>query len=232
MFPAQVRAMEPLSPDVFDGVDWAFILAPLSRDRLKRGTMMIDAAVAAGVSQAILLSVIGAGTCGERNASKLWQYWALEQTVHERFGPGGVVLRTYFYQQNLAFWAEDAVATGGSLRLPLRNHTGFCPLHQKDVAAVAAEIAKNHNVRPDHAGQTFNLTGPESLNGRELAMVASDAIGRPMEYRDVGRREAMAILDATGQVCNALPCCSSQVAQSALHPFSPQSPSGLVHPSG
>ena len=65
----QVRPMAPLGPGVFQGVSWVFVLAPLTADRLEKGRAMLDAAEAAEVSGAILLSVIGAGEAAEATAS-------------------------------------------------------------------------------------------------------------------------------------------------------------------
>ena len=113
-----------------------------------------------------------------------------------------MVLRTYFYQQNLAFWAADVRDRGGALRLPFVSG-GFCPLHQADVAAVAVAIAREELVdaRPSRfGGTTFNLTGPQVLTGPALAAEASVAIGSPIVFENVPRTEAKEILEATGQV--------------------------------
>ena len=56
----QVRPMEPLGPSVFRGVDWVLVLAPLTSDRLEKGRALLNAARAAGVPWAMLLSVVGA----------------------------------------------------------------------------------------------------------------------------------------------------------------------------
>jgi len=197
---AEIRPMEPLQPQVFEGVEWAFVLAPLSADRLERGKVLLGAAWAARVPQVMLLSVVGAEAGAAQPGSTLEQYWALEQHLRLTWGSKGVVLRTFFYQQNLAFWAGDVQASRGTLRLPLNSSGGFAPLHQWDVAATAAAIARHSVVPPQHAGRTFNLTGPQALSAQALGDIASSTIGRHVDVKQASREEAMALLQATGQL--------------------------------
>lgn len=108
------RQLEPL----FRGADAAFILAPLDAQREVVGTLLIEAAAAADVPLAMLLSVIGADA--ETAPESFRAYARLEKRIFEaaRGRAAPIVLRTLFYQQNLLCWARDMRRTR-KLRLPL-----------------------------------------------------------------------------------------------------------------
>jgi uncharacterized protein YbjT (DUF2867 family) len=54
-------------------------------------------------------------------------------------------------------------------------------LDTRDVAAVAVAAL----TEPGHSGQTYDLNGPELLDGHAQAAVFSDVLGRPVKYLDV-----------------------------------------------
>ncbi len=54
-------------------------------------------------------------------------------------------------------------------------------LDTRDVAAVAVAAL----TAPGHSGQTYDLNGPELLDGHAQAVVFSDVLGRPVKYLDV-----------------------------------------------
>lgn len=188
---AEVRVVtQSPSPEVFRGCAWAFILAPLTADRLQVGQNLINAAAAAGVVYAALLSVIGDPTTAPLS---LDAYFQLESHLASVWrSDRSVTLRTYFYQQNLLLWSRDVQETG-RFRLPLSS-TCFAPLYNADVASVVAEL-----IRPARVAQGLpklvNLTGPRVLSGEALAEAASRATGQRLSFEEVNRTEASHILE-------------------------------------
>ncbi|MEV0096911.1 NAD(P)H-binding protein [Streptomyces sp. NPDC050738] len=55
------------------------------------------------------------------------------------------------------------------------------PLHERDLAAVAANALLND----DLVGTRLELTGPQSLTQEEMVAVLGEAIGRPLRYEEV-----------------------------------------------
>uniref|UniRef100_A0A061QI91 Prestalk a differentiation protein a n=1 Tax=Tetraselmis sp. GSL018 TaxID=582737 RepID=A0A061QI91_9CHLO len=198
---AQVRALTPLGTALFRGVDWAFLLAPLTSDRLERGLELMQTAAAARVPNVLLLSVVGAENWNSTGTTgSLQDYWLLENYLKSAWEDKAVVLRTYFYQQNLGFWASDVIKTQGLIRLPLLEGRFFSPLHQLDVARAAAVVAQHRRVNSQHAGKTFNLTGPDLFDGGLLAATASEAVGRQLAYEKIGLGVCTEILRESGQL--------------------------------
>ena len=87
---------------------------------------------------------------------------------------------------------------------PAINATGTLPLPQgegavsivdvRDIAAVAAAAL----TQPGHEGKAYEVTGPASLTGTDLARQISTAAGRPIRYADVSPEEFNAGLRQAG----------------------------------
>ena len=92
----------------------------------------------------------------------------------------------------------QAVATN-KLRLPLSATAGcFAPLFETDVARAVAAITAQPS-RPEFAGVVFNLTGPTSFTGDELAAVAANSTGNHrITFADITPAATATVLDAAG----------------------------------
>jgi uncharacterized protein YbjT (DUF2867 family) len=66
------------------------------------------------------------------------------------------------------------------------------PIALEDVAAVAARAL----LGAEHAGRSYELTGPEALSRRDLVTILGRALGRDLRYVEVPRDEAVALLSA------------------------------------
>jgi uncharacterized protein YbjT (DUF2867 family) len=64
----------------------------------------------------------------------------------------------------------------------------------RDVAAVAAAVL----TRRGHAGQTYDLTGPEALGYAEIAAILGRVAGKPVKFVDVPRDTARPALLSAG----------------------------------
>jgi uncharacterized protein YbjT (DUF2867 family) len=95
-------------------------------------------------------------------------------------GLGYTLLRNNAYMQNLLMLAPAIAATGGFGASAGDGRIGM--IDTRDVADVAARIA----VAPEpHAGKTYWPTGPEVVSYADAAAVLSEALGRPVAYRQL-----------------------------------------------
>jgi len=66
------------------------------------------------------------------------------------------------------------------IRVPYAE-AAFSVVHERDVAEVAARIL----TRGGHAGQTYDLTGPEPLTQAQQVRVLGQTLGRPLVVEDL-----------------------------------------------
>jgi uncharacterized protein YbjT (DUF2867 family) len=173
--------------------------------------VLIDAAAESGVGNALLLSVVDGVPPTQvptRNATAIDSYFAMEDLLRKKWQGNGrhyAVLRTYFYQQNLALWAADVVATS-TLRLPIGADSGcFTPLFETDVATAVAALVTNTAAAATainigrSSGTIYNLTGPLAYTGNQLAAAAASATGnRKITFKAIDVAATKALLNASG----------------------------------
>ena len=182
---SQVR-FDWTEPDTWDaalrGITAAYLIAP---GRVGAAHDFVAAAEAAGVHRLVLLSGRRADTWGDspfgrdmRSAEDAVRGGALEWTI----------LRASNFQQNFDEDVFHAPLVAGELALP----AGEVPepfVDVEDVAAVAAAVL----TRPgDHAGRTYELTGPRGLTFGEAVEQISRASGLPITYKQVSTAEYVA----------------------------------------
>ena len=68
------------------------------------------------------------------------------------------------------------------------------PIHPRDIAEVAALTLTD----PEHAGRSYLLTGPQSLNQREKAALIGEAVGAPVSFTEIAPEQARAAMLAQG----------------------------------
>lgn len=173
-------------PDTWDaalrGITAVYLIAP---GRVGLAHDFVAAADAAGVRRLVLLSGRGADTWGDspfgrdmRSAEDAVRGGALEWTI----------VRASNFQQNFDEDVFHAPLVAGELALP----AGEVPepfVDVEDVAAVAAAVL----TRPgDHAGRTYELTGPRGLTFGEAVEQISRASGLPITYKQVSTAEYVA----------------------------------------
>jgi len=103
--------------------------------------------------------------------------WSGLPVVHVR---PTVFLEHPFFRQ----WAAHSLArTGLELRLPFGTGR-VSPIATQDVARVLAAILTSTEPSA-HIGKAYDITGPHSLEGAEVAEEYARALGRPVKYVDV-----------------------------------------------
>ncbi len=107
-------------------------------------------------------------------------HWLAEQAVSWSGLPVVTIRPTVFMEGFFLQLAAAGVQASDTLALPFgRGRTS--PISAVDVARAVAVILDNP---APHIGQIYDLTGPESADLDHYARVFSEALGRPIQYRD------------------------------------------------
>jgi uncharacterized protein YbjT (DUF2867 family) len=156
------------------GADQMFLMTPpgfANHDELL--IPAIDAAKAAGVRKVLLLSAMGA------NADDNIPLRRAELHL-ERSGLAWNVIRPNWFMQNFhTFWLHG-IQTAGQIFLPVGDAKGSF-IDTRDIAAVAAKLLSGD----DFVNAAHDLTGSESLDHHQVAVILSKAAGRTIGYTDI-----------------------------------------------
>uniref|UniRef100_A0A832MK13 NAD-dependent epimerase/dehydratase family protein n=1 Tax=Eiseniibacteriota bacterium TaxID=2212470 RepID=A0A832MK13_UNCEI len=164
--PATVRS-------VFDGVDGAFILNPVSQTEATEGIMAVSGARTAGVRRLVYMSVQHADRAAylPHFGGKLGVEAAVKQS-----NAAWTILRPSNFHQN-DHWFRDAILKHGVYPQPLGS-VGVSRVDVRDIAELAARAL----VDGGHEERTYDLVGPRPVTGPECAEIWSRALGRPIAY--------------------------------------------------
>jgi uncharacterized protein YbjT (DUF2867 family) len=108
-------------------------------------------------------------------------HWLSEQTLSWSGLPVVTMRPTVFLEGFFLQLAGPGVRGSDELALPMGGDK-TSPISAVDVARVVAVILDDP---APHIGQIYDLTGPESTDLDHYARVFSEALGRPIRYRDV-----------------------------------------------
>lgn len=165
-----------------DGVDTALLVsAHESSDRVEVHRAFIQAAIDAGIRQVVYLSFVGAGDDAGFLLAR--DHGATERIIRES-GLEYTFLRDNFYAEAIAGFAGD----DGAIRGPA-GQGRVAAVSQRDVAAVAAAVLTTPR---QHAGRSYDLTGPQALTLDEIAQILTEATGRDHRFVDETMDEARA----------------------------------------
>lgn len=120
------------------------------------------------------------------------------------------LLRSNAYMQNLLMLAPGIAATGGFGSVAGEGRIGM--VDSRDVAAVAAHIV---SAPAEPTGNTYWLSGPESISYAEAAAQLSAVLGRPINYTTISFNNQRAAMIAAG-----MPEALAQTNSQALELFS------------
>lgn len=155
-----------------DGVDTALMVSGSeSPDRLDQHRTFIDAAAAAGVRHLVYISFYGAAPTATFTLAR--DHYETEQHIRGT-GMAFTFLRDCFY----ADFMPDLVGDDGVIRGPAADGR-VAVVAQNDIADAATAVLLNPT---PYAGQTFSLTGPESLTLHEVAEIVGRETGRAVSY--------------------------------------------------
>jgi len=100
-------------------------------------------------------------------------------------------LRPGMFASNAISWWSPMIRAGDVVRWPYAE-APTAPIHERDIAAVAARILCDEG----HGGKDYVLTGPQSLSQSEQVSIIGAVIGRPLRYEEISPEEARRELSA------------------------------------
>ncbi|WP_404391845.1 SDR family oxidoreductase [Humibacillus xanthopallidus] len=164
------------------GVRTLFMVSAAEQeDRLTEHRTFVDAAAAAGVEHVVYLSFFGAAPDATFTLAR--DHWATEEHLRAS-GMAWTFLRDNLYLE----FMDHMVGDDGVIRGPAGDGRAAVVSHA-DIARAAVAVLLD----PDaHAGQTYDLTGPEALTFEEMAAVITEVSGRDVSFHDETVEEAYA----------------------------------------
>jgi uncharacterized protein YbjT (DUF2867 family) len=94
-------------------------------------------------------------------------------------------LRPGMFAANALHWWAPQIRAGNVVRWPY-SETPTAPIHERDIAAVAARTLCEER----HAGKDYVLTGPQSLSQREQVSIIGEVIERPLRFEELSPEAA------------------------------------------
>jgi NAD(P)H dehydrogenase (quinone) len=165
-----------------EGVDTVFMVSGHeAADRLDQHRTFVDAAVTAGVRQIVYLSFVGASATSGFTLGR--DHGATEDHIRAS-GLEWTFVRDNFYAEILPQFADEA----GVIRGPAGSGR-VAAVSQRDVGAVVAHVLTDPR---EHAGRSYDLTGPDALTFDEVATILTRITGRPYSFVDETVDEARA----------------------------------------
>jgi uncharacterized protein YbjT (DUF2867 family) len=158
-----------------DGVTGAFLLSgyrdmPVTLDAMRR----------AGVQRVALLSSSAVPIGDMTNA--VARYHIESEAAVKESGLGWTMLQPNGFMTNALQWVPQ-MASGDVVRAP------FADVHTAQIAATAL-------VTGDHDGQSYRLSGPESLLAADRVAILARVLGRPLRFEAQSDDEARAEMSA------------------------------------
>lgn len=162
---------ESLRPAMQD-VDRMYIVTPDTQ----QVTHLVAAAKEAGVSHVVKQSTIEA----DRALGPGKWHRAQEELILAS-GMGWTFLRPTMMMANTIEWWSATIKSHGTVYFP-GGKGKVAPVAPANVAAVAAAVL---TAAPDHNGQVYELTGPESLTIGDMVQTLGKSLGRRLRYVNV-----------------------------------------------
>jgi uncharacterized protein YbjT (DUF2867 family) len=158
---------------VFDGIDAVFLLNAVGRTEACEALMAITGMRLASVKRVVYLSVHHADKAAwlPHFGSKI----GVEEALKVSGIPFTILRPNNFYQND--YWFKDVLLQYGVYPQPLGN-TGVSRVDVRDIAEAAAIALTTGG----HAGQSYDLVGPEAVTGESTAKSWSAALGKPIAY--------------------------------------------------
>ncbi|NTW41933.1 MAG: NmrA family NAD(P)-binding protein, partial [Cellulomonadaceae bacterium] len=157
------------------------VSAAENADRLAEHLSLVDAAADAGVEHVVYTSFQGAAPQAAFTLAR--DHWATEEHLRAS-GMAFTFLRDSLYADFLPLMAGD----DGVIRGPA-NDGRVAAVARADVGRAAHQVLMSP---ADHAGATYDLTGPEALTLEHVAAVLTEVSGRPTRYEPETLDEAYA----------------------------------------
>lgn len=141
----------------------------------------LDAATESGLDRIVLLS---AAAVTDPHGGVIRQRHAAFEHAVAASGLSWTFLRPGPFMVNDLRWAPGIKATG-VVRAPFAR-AASAPIDERDIAAVAVRAL----LEDGHAGQAYELTGPQSLTPPERVAVLGQVLGHDLHFEEVTAEQA------------------------------------------
>ena len=173
----------PSVQKALDGVDKLYLLNGVVADELTQGLIAYDLAKKRKLSHVVYHSVFQAEKFKDvpHFATKI----VIESALKQFDVPYTILRPNYFFQNDATF---QAPLMAGLYPAPLGT-PGISAVDVRDIAEAAAIVLTTGG----HEGKTYNLVGPEPVNGPGAAVLWSELLGRSVRYEgeDMDRYEEL-----------------------------------------
>jgi uncharacterized protein YbjT (DUF2867 family) len=173
--------------EALDGAEAAFLAVGGTDDQQRLEEGFVDCAARRGV-RVVKLSAFGVDA-GSPVPYDRW-HAAVEQRLTAS-GTAWTILRPTVFMQNL-LGSADTIARG-QLFAPA-GEARVAQIDARDIAAVGLVAL----IDDQHAGRTYDLTGPQSLTYADVAAAFRDVLGRDVTYVDLPPDAFAAALAGSG----------------------------------
>jgi|HubBroStandDraft_3_1064219.scaffolds.fasta_scaffold27872_3 uncharacterized protein YbjT (DUF2867 family) len=171
----------------FKGIDTLFLVTPGSPDQGRYEDNLLADAKRVGVKRIVKLS----GKIAEHHTVGFSKWNREAEQKIKQSGIPYTILRGKFFMQNL-FGSAAQIKQGAFTAGPAAKRIAL--LDARDIAATAVATLTEEG----HAGKTYDLNGPELLDGHAQAAVFSSVLGRPVRYLDVSAADFIGQLKSFG----------------------------------
>jgi NAD(P)H dehydrogenase (quinone) len=160
-------------PSALEGGNRLLLISTDALDRrVTQHREAIEAAVRAGVGHVIYTSVVS--PVPDNPAAVVETHRQTEEDLRAA-GCAWTLLRSNLYAEYQEPEAREAAANGRFVHN--RGDGGAAYVSRRDLAATGAAVL----AQDGHAGEAYDVTGPESLSAADLARIYRELAGRPVE---------------------------------------------------
>jgi NAD(P)H dehydrogenase (quinone) len=159
----------------FDEIGSTYFCFPLRPGAIEAAAIFAQAAVEGEVSAIVNISQICARRESKSHAA--FNHW-IEERLLDRTGIPTTHLRPTFFAEWFIYPGHLAQINDGIVRFPFRAGT-HAPIAGEDQARLIAAILESPEA---HAGQTYNLCGPEEHSHQEWIARLSNLLRREVRY--------------------------------------------------
>lgn len=157
----------------FQGCDKLFLLGPNALNQTQLELNAVEAAKAVGVQHIVKQSVMGA----EDEAFSLALLHRPVEKAIEASGMAWTFLRPNSFMQNVVTFMSETIKAESAF-FSASGEAKIAHVDVRDIAAVAVKAL----TEPNHEGQAYTLTGPETLTYDELAQELSVVLGHSISH--------------------------------------------------
>lgn len=171
------------------GIERAFLLTPSSEEAEVQQLRFVEEARKVGTRHVVKLSQLAAD---ENSPVRFLRYHAVVEKAIRKSGLDFTFLRPNLFMQGLLSF-RSSIAQSGQFSAPI-GEAQISIVDVRDIAAVAAAAL----TEAGHTGQTYTLTGPESLTHADMAAELSEALSKPITFVNSTPEMMRAMLEHIG----------------------------------